>query len=147
MEVTVEFMPSGWRQSPGWRVKHDGCEYRVDDVRDYPEGFVEHMLDEHGKKVKPETVSVRYMIYGTDVTEMVKKTNEARATAEKADREHKQIRYETASAMRNVAPEDRPPVPYGFIGQLLNYEQSSITTILRPPVPRPKVTKTKSKEK
>lgn len=147
MEVTVEFMPSGWRQAPGWKVKHDDCEHRIDDVRGYPEGFTQHMLDEHGKKVKPDSVSVRYVVYGTDITEMVNKTNAARATAERADREHKQLRNETAHAMRNAAPEDRPPFPYPFIGQLLNYEQSSVTAILRSPEPRPKVTKAKSKEK
>jgi hypothetical protein len=147
MEVTVDFMPSGWRQSPGWKVKHDDCEHRVDSVRDYRSEFVKHMLDEHGKKVKPETLSIRYLVYGTDVTEMVIQTNETRARAEAADKEHKRVRSETAHALRNTAPEDRPPFPYDFIGQLLDYEQSTITSLLRSPEPRPKPAKTKSKDK
>jgi hypothetical protein len=148
MEVQVDFMPGGWRQSPGWKIKHDDCEHIVNSVRDYPQGFVKHMLDEHGKRVKPETVRFRYWIYATDITEMVKKANEARAVAENADREHKRLRHETAHAMRNTAPEDRPPFPYEFIGQLLNYEQSSVTSILRDPERRPKApNKAKSKDK
>lgn len=150
MEVTVEFTPGGWRLSPGWKVKHGDCEHHVTSIREYPQGFVEHMLDEHNKKVKPESLSIRYLVYGQDVTEQATRANEARATAEKADAEHKRIRTEVAQAMRACAPEDRPPFPYEFIGQLLNYEQSSVTTILRNPERRPKsvratTTKTKGK--
>lgn len=147
MEVTVDFMPSGWRQSPGWKVTHDGCEHRVEDVREYPSKLVQHMDDEHGKKVKPESLTIRYVVYGTDITDMVNETNRARARAELADREHKRIRSQTAHALRNTAPEDRPPFPYGFIGQLLDYEQSTITSLLRTPEPRPKVVGSRTKGK
>jgi hypothetical protein len=147
MEVTAEFTPSGWKQSPGWRIKHDDCEHRVTTVRDYPQAFVEHMLDEHGKKVKPTDVSLHFLVYGTDVTALAKQANDARATAEKADRDHKRIRAEVALSLRNTAPDDRPPFPYDFIGQLLNYEQSSVLSLLRTPVTRPKGRPAKAKDK
>jgi hypothetical protein len=119
----VSFLPGVWKRPARWAIHHDDCVFERNSIEEIKQTVEAHMKEDHD--VSDVVPTFRYQINGIDITDKVEFVHQKRRVAEEADRQHKIARLEFSNMMRDQG------ATMASIGQLLQYQLSTVATFLR----------------